>query len=405
MRIYFWFALSACFMIAASKCALAIKVQEQEHLGDDLHGRAHAWFEGTLHLHTVENVRHGHGQGENFTHWKRADGSKQWHKQLLFTQHMPGMATILPLGDDSTIFLYVDRQDESNRVVYIKRVDGNTVTQLFTLRDGNGVLNPHVDLLDNGQLYVLIPDRTGYIVRRFIVNAQTGEHKRLQDIRMPQRGARIYDRLIRGSQMIVPVAVIHELFLVVINLKDHTHEMYSLDTFTSASNEPPRNMEILTFEDFNRYGILYLRPASFSDRAGRRGAATGLLGEIVIDQVCMDEFKSMSKTVISGFMAEEASTHNYSALQVGPRDVLFANTLVDRIHQRHLTTEYKNYVRGQLTHWHLDDAGEFVKKAERTMEPFWGTKLLMGEGGQVFFFYNHARPGDALMLERLKLVE
>jgi hypothetical protein len=381
---------------------MAVEVDE-EHLGDGLFAQSAVWQEGTLHLTTVENMRFGHGQGENFTHWRRNDGEKPWRKQPLFPDHNPGMTCMMPLGADSNLFLYVDRKDENNRRVFLARVDGGRQRVLFEFSGGRGVLNPQMDLLADGRLHLLIPDRTGLQVRRLLVDAQTGDSQRLPDVVMPRAGARIYGRLVDGNRLIVPVSVIHEMLVLTIDLDDHRVALHSIDRFTSASGEPPRMTSIFPLADSGHYALVYLRPAAFSDRVGKQGPATGLLGEIVVNVVDAKTFASIGKTVIAGLQSEAAATHNLDALQTGPREFLLAHTEVKRIHQRHLTGAYENYVGGFLTHWTIDAQGRPVRKAEHRLPPFFSTRLTpLGEGSAALVC-NEARLGDPLHLYRIRL--
>ena len=395
-----WPALALLCLAASGLAAMEVT---SEKLGDGVFAQSAVWHQGSLHLTTVENMRFGHGQGENFTHWRREDGGKRWHKQPLFAEHNPGMTSMMPCGADSHLFLYVDRKDESNRSVHLARVDGGRERSLFQFRDGRGVLNPQMDMLADGRLHLLIPDRTGLQVRRFLVDAQTGDSERLPDVVMPRAGARIYGRLVDGNRLIVPVSVIHEMLMLVIDLTDHRAVLHSIDTFTSASGEPPRMTTVFRLADSDRYALVYLRPAAFSDRGGRRGPATGLLGEIVVNVVDAKTFESIRQTVIAGFDARAAATHNLDAAQTGPREFLLAHTEVDRIHQRHLTGAYENYGGGFLTRWSVDGEGRPERKAEHRLPPYFSTRLAIGPEGRASLVCNEARPGDPLYLYHIGL--
>jgi hypothetical protein len=370
-----------------------IHVTHREVLGEGLYGKVQVHHD-TLHFYFVENMRHGAGQGEDFTLWRRGPDETRWRERPLFREHHPGMVSMLPMEDGRLLFLYVDRKDERSRSVHLVRVGDDEATSLFTFADNRGVLNPAMDMLPGGTLHVLIPDRTGRSVRRFLVDPLRGDQRRLPDIETPRSGARIYGRLLEEGRLIVPLAVVHELLLLVIDLDDHSVEMHSLDRFTSKSGEPPRNMAIYRLDEPDLYVLVYLRPAEFSDRGGREGPPTGLVGEVVLRTVDPDSLESAGSTVIAGFSPERASTHNIAAAQVGPRDVLLAFTTVDRIHVRHLTGRYENYTGAALARWRFGPDGTATRVAEVEIEPFYSANMTLSGDGQALFSYNKARPGS-----------
>ena len=144
-----------------------------------------------------------------------------------------------------------------------------------------------------------------------------------------------------------------------------------------------------------------MRPAAFSDRAGRRGPATGLLGEIIVNVVDAKTLESVRKTVIAGFRAKAAATHNIDAVQTGPREFLLAHTEVDRIQQRHLTGAYENYVGGFLTRWVIDQRGQAVQRAEHRLPPMFSTRLALLSDGNTALIANQAHPGNPLFLYQI----
>ncbi len=376
-----------------------LQMAQREVLGDGLYGRVHV-YRDTQYFFSVENMRHGAGQGENFTLWERSSGETPWKKRALFREHHPGMVSMLPLGDGELVFLYVDRKDERNRAVHLVRV-ADQVTPLWTFQDNQGVLNPVMDALSDGTLHILIPDRTGRLVRRFLVDPATGEQRRLPDIETPRSGARIYDRLIESDRLLVPLAVVHELLLMVIDLNDHGVTMHSLDRFTSNSGEPPRNMSFARMDDPDLYSMVYLRPAEFSDRAGRQGPRTGLVGEVVLSTLDPDSLETVGSTVIAGFSPQQASTHNFATARAGAGDILLAFTTVDRIHVRHLTARYENYTGAALTRWRVQADGTATRVAELEMKPFYSANMAPLDTREVLFSYNEARPGAPRVISRV----
>ena len=397
-------AVAICFVCPAAAAPAAeqqaarpglngLYVARREVLGEGLYGWV-AVHRDTLYFYFVENMRHGAGQGENFTLWRRGPDETQWRERPLFREHHPGMVSMLPMEDGRLLFLYVDRKDERSRSVHLVRVEDEEETSLFTFADNRGVLNPAMDLLPGGTLHVLIPDRTGRSVRRFLVDPLTGDERRLPDVETPRGGARIYGRLLEEGRLIVPLAVTHELLLLVIDLDDYSVEMHSLDRFTSKSSEPPRNIAIYRLDEPDLYALVYLRPAEFSDRGGREGPRTGLVGEVVLRTVDPDSLESAGSTVIGGFSPERASTHNIAAAQVGPRDVLLAFTTVDRIHVRHLTGRYENYTGAALARWRVGPDGTATRVAEVEIGPFYYPNMVSAGDGRALFSYNKARPGS-----------
>lgn len=262
------------------------------------------------------------------------------------------MISTLRLDNETTLYLYVDRRGTEH--LYLQLLDDDGVLRtVFDLPRGgefNRFLNPHMDRMPDGRIHLLLPDRADTVVRRFIVDPVTGDHERLSDIGMPREGARIYDRILLGTRLIVPVSVVDELLLLVVNLNDQSVASYSLDRFSSPSEEPPRNTSVFHLKIANELVLFYMRPASFSDRPGRHGPPTGLVGEHVCMVVCAETYAVKRNTVIAGFEARAASTHNYDVARTSEREFLFAHTEVDRIHQRHLTGAYENYVGSFLTH-------------------------------------------------------
>ncbi len=376
-----------------------LHLAQRDVLGDGLYGRVQV-HRDTQYFFSVENMRHGAGQGENFTLWQRRLDENQWQKRALFREHHPGMVSMLTLADGQLVFLYVDRKDERNRAVHLVRVD-DEVTPLWTFRDNQGVLNPVMDALPDGTLHILIPDRTGRVVRRLLVDPATAKQHRLPDIETPRAGARIYDRLIEKDRLLVPLAVVHELLLLVIDLNDHGVAMHSLDRFTSKSGEPPRNMSFARLDEPDLYSMVYLRPAEFSDRAGRQGPPTGLVGEVVLMTLDSDSLESVGSTVIAGFCPRKASTHNFATARAGAGDILLAFTTVDRIHVRHLTARYENYTGAALTRWRVQADGTATCVADLAMEPFYSANMASLDTREVLFSYNEARPGAPRVISRV----
>ena len=393
-------AVCAAGMTAGGEPAFRVT---RELLGEGIHAQTAAWIDGELHITTVENMVTGAGQGENFTHWRRRDGRTVWIKQALFPAHHPGMPEFLVL-DGAVLILYVDRQDEQNRRVWLQRVVDGEVVPLFDFADGTrGVLNPAMDLLPDGTLLVLVPNRVGRETRRFIIDPVTGDAQRLDDITMPARGARIFDRLIVGNRLLAPVSVIEELLLLEIDLTDHSYRLHRrLDAFDSIAREPPRNTGIVALPDGEPLALVYLRPAAFSDRTGRRGPATGLIGEIVVNVIETNAFRSLRNTVIAGHTAETAATHNMAIAQTGPRTFLLAHSEVDRIHQRHLTGEHKNYVGGYITHWRIGEDGTPERLSRQDIHPFYGTRMVPDGAGGAHLVCAAARDGEPLHYYRIE---
>lgn len=394
-------------LIAIVLCPLSIIAEDFpcEYIGNNLFATCASLLQGNeMSFYTLSNIRFGHGQGENFTLWRRRAGSSDWERSPvpLPEGHMPGMISNLRLDDETTLYLYVDRRGAEH--LYLQRVDGDGAMQtLFDLPKGGEFkrfLNPHMDRMLDGRIHVLLPDRNDVVVRRLIVDPVTGAHERLPDIRMPRTGARIYDRLMVGTRLFIPVSVIDEMFMLAVDLDDHSIEMHSIDQFSSPSGEPPRNTSIFRLQATDEIAVFYLRPASFSDRPGRHGPRTGLVGEHVCTVVCAETFKVKNSTVIAGFEAEAAATHNYDVAQVDKREFLFAHTEVDRIHQRHLTGDYENYVGSFLTHWKIDESGTPVEMGRRRLPFISFFTLAASVDGNAILLCNEARQDDPLFMYR-----
>ncbi len=354
---------------------------------------------------TTENIRPGHGDGENFAIWEKTDGQApvRQYDNLLGTQN-PGMVTLLEHSNGELHALYVDRQDPGQpKVNLIVLRDGVAVNLFhFDHTDGN-VLNPVMTEMPDGRIFILIPDRDpGHpVVRRFVVDLDPVQDHRLPDMPMPSYGARIWGMHQEGNRLIVPIGLVERLVIAVIDYSDFSYQLHTVDSFPSKSSEPPRNIAIFPLENPAQIVLGYLRPAPFSDRHGVEGPATGLLGSLVLHTVDAVTFESVALETIAGFHAERAATHNFAYAQIGPRDILLAHTEVDRIHQRHLTGEYANYVGGFLSAWRLDAQGLATQRAQTEIEPNWFGRFVKDVNGQWLFIYNVAEPGDALKIDRV----
>jgi hypothetical protein len=251
----------------------------------------------------------------------------------------------------------------------------------------------------------MIPDRHSLEVRRLIVDPASGENERLPDISMPRKGARIYGSLVDSNRLLAPVSANNELHLLVIDLDDQSHSLHRIDHFTSKGGEPPRMQSIFQLPGKDRYAVVYMRPAEFSDRFGRKGRKTGLLGEIVVNTIEKqgDDYHSVRNTVIAGFKAQAAATHNMAVTQIAPDQFLLAHTEVDRIHERHLSGKYENYVGGFVTQWRIDDEGRPHRLGMAELPPFFSTRLetMPGERTAVLLC-NLAQEGDPMMLFRIQ---
>lgn len=364
------------------------------------HCQTVAWRSGELVVGTIQNMVIGAGYGDQFTLWRRRDGESAWRSDRYFPDHSPSMAEILPLDDGSTLVLYTDRRDERRRRVFLHRVGPGDARQLFDFAaDTTGVLNPQLVKLDDRRVLVLIPDRnSGVDTRRFLVDLDAGTHERLPDIPMPAPGGRLFEMLRDGDRLIVPHSMIHRLDILTIDLPTGSHSLHQVDSFTSVCGEPPRSTCIFKLEDSGQYALVYLRPAAFSDRVGKRGPPTGLLGEIVLNVVDAQTLTSVRQTVIAGFRAEAAATHNMAAVQTGPREFVLAHAEVDRIHQRHLTGENKNYVGGFITRWRIGSDGSPELLERCAVPPFYGTRMAADDAGGARLICRQAGEGDPLQL-------
>ncbi len=398
--------------IAVVSCPFPIDAAElpREHIGNRLFARdAVLSQDNGIRFYTLSNIRFGHGQGEDFSQWHRTAGTRDWEISPvpLPEKHMPGMISKLRLDDETTLYLYVDRRDAEH--LYLQRVDGDGAMQtLFDLPRGGEFkrfLNPHMDRMPDGRIHVLLPDRNDVVVRRFIVDPVTKARERLPDIRMPRTGARIYDRLVVGTRLFIPVSVIDEMFILAVDLDDYSVEMHSIDRFSSPSGEPPRNTSIFRLQATGEFVLFYLRPARFSDRTGRHGPPTGLAGEHVCTVVCAETFRVKNSTVIAGLKAEAAATHNRAVARIGEQEFLFAHTEVDRIHQRHLTGAYENYVGSFLTRWKIDQDGTTVELGRREIPPMSFFTVASNGKGDAILLCNEARQDDPLFMYRFDAVD
>lgn len=378
---------------------------DKERLGTKIHcvmGRNFHATDDSLYLGTITHMAYGSGQGHNLLFWRRPLEGGTWTLTPIRPERMPGMISVLPREGrhGETLFLYVDRQDEAERVVYLERfTEEHGLEEVFEYSNGAGVLNPvAIPAPDTPALHVLIPDRTDTYIRWFVIDRDTNEAERLDDIPMPRTGARLYDYHVEGARLILPTAVSRELHLLVIDLETAEYEMKHLDTAESPDNQPPRNMTIHPFHEQGLYVITYLRPTSFSDRP-----RTGLVGEVVAHAVCMERLTSVEHTVIGGFNAEGAATHHINSAKISEDAFVMAHTTVDEVHQRHVTGEYENFVSGHVNRWRLTPDGGITAQAENDMEPFEHPGLVAPGDGMLYMVYNTATEESPKWLKRWRI--
>ena len=394
--------VAACALLQTARADGVLEPLGKERLGKGIYcvlGRNFFTLESDLYLSTVTHMVHGAGQGHNLLLWRRSLDNGPWQLTPIRPGRMPAMISVLPseAQNGETLFLYVDRQDEADRVVYLERFcEREGLEEIFRYSNGSGVLNPiAVHEPDSSNLHVLIPDRTDTYIRWFRTDLEEGAVERLDDISMPREGARLYDYHVEDARLVLPTAVTQELHVLVIDLETMTHEMKHLDTAESPDNQPPRNMTIHPFPEKELYIITYLRPTDFSYRP-----ETGLLGEVVANSVCMDRLESVEQTVIGGFSAEEAATHHLNSVKVSEDAFVMAYTTVDEVHQRHLTGEFQNYVSGHVDRWRLASDGSVTAEAQREMEPFWHPGLAKDSQGVLYMLYNSAVKESPKWLKR-----
>ena len=403
MRYFIWVGLALTALVAIDARADGVlEPLGKERLGTGIYcvlGRNFFTLENDLYLSTVTHMVHGAGQGRNLLLWRRSLDNGPWRLTPIRPERMPAMISILPREDHpgETLFLYVDRRDEADRVVYLERfTEDGGMEEVFRYANGSGVLNPIAAPAPGGSiLHLFIPDRTDTYIRWFKAHLGEDRVERLDDIPMPQRGARLYDYHVEGSRLILPTAVVRELHLLAVDLDTGAYEMKRIDEAESPDNQPPRNMTIHAFPEKNLYLITYLRPTEFSNRP-----ETGLVGEVVANAVCMERLESVQRTVIGGFRAEEAATHHIASAKVAEDAFVAAYTTVDEVHQRHLTGEFENYAAGHVDRWRLSGDGALTAQAQHEMEPFWHAGLATDGKGNLYMLYNSATEESPKWLKR-----
>ncbi len=328
---------------------------------------------------TVTHMAHGHGQGHNLMIWRRPLDGELWRTLPVRPERKPAMLSVVPLEHrpGETLLAYVDRQDEDDRVVYLERlIDDNELVSILDYSEDRGVLNPLVaPVPEDDAAYLFIPDRgADWRVRWFRIGLDDDSVERLEDIPMPVRGARLFGHHRDGDRLVLPVGLAQELHVLDIDLDTGTYELIQVDTADSPDQQPCRSVSVHPFPEQNLYLLTYLRPAEFSDRP-----RTGLVGEVVANALCMDSLESIERTVIGGYRAEEAATHQIASAKVAEDAFVTAYTTVDRVHQRHLTAEFVNYVSSHVDRWRLESDGSVTAQTQHEMDPFWRVNLAMDE--------------------------
>ncbi|MFW5802329.1 MAG: hypothetical protein ACOCWJ_00285 [Verrucomicrobiota bacterium] len=359
----------------------------KERLGTKLFNqrRSFQYHNDTLSFATVTDMVHGAGQGHNLMLWQKPQGADLWQINTVRPERKPTMISILPLEHRAgeTLIVYVDRQhdevDKDRRVVYVDRLKGTEqIEEVFSYSDNKyGVLNPVCVLVPERDIaYLFIPDRgKNWRVRWFRIDLETDSVKRLEDIPMPAKGARLFEYHRDGNRLILPVGLEQQLHLLEIDLAEETHNRVQIDEAESPDNQPCRAVDIFPFEEKGMFLLTYLRPTSFSRRP-----RTGLLGEFVAHTVDAKTLESVSETVIGGYSAEKAATHQVATVKAGDNAFVSGYTTVDKIHQRHLTGKYKNFVAGHLDLWKIEDDGRATRLAGRERSPFWRIDLAFDPG-------------------------
>lgn len=146
-------------------------------------------------------------------------------------------------------------------------------------------------------------------------------------------------------------------------------------------------------EESQELVLVYMRPAPFSNR-GR----TGLLGEIVCAVVCARSLEVKTSTVIAGFEAERAATHQHDMIQVGSREFIYAHTEVDRVHERHKSGRYENYVGSYITRWQIDENNKPIEVGRRKLPDTAFFDLAGNAQGNVILLANDAKEDYPLFL-------
>jgi len=418
MRITFgplWTALLTAAVLLGQPGAYAedrpaaagvLEMLDQELIGVELHNMRGTLglHDGALHFTTITDMVHGAGQGHNLMLWQRPPQGALWRVTPLRPDRKPAMIRYLPLPDHpgQALLVYVDREDEAARVVYVDRLsEEQGLNEILAYADNRGVLNPiGVPVPGRNVAHIFIPDRgSDWRIRWFRVNLETDEVERLEDIPMPRQGARLFDYHLEDTRLLLPVGLARELHLLEIDLDAMTHTLHQVDEANSPDNQPCREIALHAFPELELYLLTYLRPTAFSDRP-----RTGLLGEVVATALRQDTLEPLKRHVIGGYRAEEAATHQVSSAKVADDAFVVAYTTVDSIHQRHLTGEFINYVASHLDRWQLDANGGLSSQGQHTLDPFWRVDLATDEDeGILYLMGADTRETFPLWLQRWRV--
>lgn len=386
----------------------SLETVEHELLGEHLHSNMRAFeiIDGSLHMLLTTDVTPATGTGRGLQYWTKPLDSPTWEKHEFLPDRIIGMANIVsdPLYTDDLFFIFNDRTWEDWRYAVMARFDGSSLHTVFELDQSEGqVLNPQAISSRDGYIHIFVPDRTSSGkdgIKWWRMNIETEELERLPNINLPTSGARLYDLLYDEGRIIVPIAIAQQLHLGIIDTEKLTIDIRLLDSFTSPDRMPPRSINIFKYENLGVYVIVYLRPASFSNRP-----RTGLLGETVAKVLDAESFKSLSTTVIAGFNAKEAVTHYMKSEKLNDRMFAVAYTYVDEVHHFHLTGVHDRYVSSHLAVWEVDATGKIRLVAiESTDQTRWDQVLARIDDETLLFTYNSTTPTNDKWLDVVKLM-
>ena len=382
-----------------------------EQLGVRLYNQRRAFHAegGSLTYVSVNDLVFGKGQGDNMIIWSRGPEDNLWHGVLIHPERKNTMVNVVPLENrpGETLISYVDRQHDAisinNRTVYLERIKGGSqIEEILSYSDGgSGVLNPVlVSYPEKNLAYWFLPDRTRpWRIRWFRMNTEDGTTQRLDDIPMPAAGARMYGFHREGNRAVFAVGMLANLYVLDVDLDAETYTLSPVDTASSPDNMPCREVDVHYYPELGFYVFTYLRPTHFSNRP-----RTGLLGEFVATTLDAKTLKPISKTVIGGYTAETAATHQVVSQKACERSFVSLYSTVDKVNQLHLTGRPENFVSTHLDRWEILPDGSIVQRMDNTMKPYTRMDLAMDrESNQLYMIVAETTDDFQLLLMTWKI--
>ncbi|MDG5787390.1 SseB family protein [Evansella sp. AB-P1] len=312
-----------------------------------------------------------------------------------------GMFSITKHPADEKLYVqYVDRTDENNRKVYVDEFDiqSQEFQELLSFSDGSsGVLNPISTVNENNHtLNVFIPDRANQArIRWFEIDLNNYSSERLDDIPFHTGGIRTYGYAADDGIMYLPVAATGQLHLVTLDL--NKNELLSTNQIDKINHrEPPRMTDVALYKD-DILLVKYLRPARYSNRPN-----TGLIGELVVNVVDLNESKSVGIQALAGFDKSEGVTHYIASDQVDEEHFVSVYTTVDEVHEWHLHERHENYNHTYVSLFKLGEGNNVEEIDKVVLDPSWANRVTV-ENNQIIVTYNDTSADHGAWLQIFKM--